>query len=159
MKLKQCKTKPKKHSTCKLLEKTEAACTLINGTVSNYYSFCIIKEHFLLSTTCQYWSIYLLKDLLQVRGKLTESHLLELTQVWTGKQQRGRKYGMQPCVTPQLINVFVRAHTPLSPVEINGKLLTEELIFRVMHYCLQEEKKKPDPQQTILSSVSKNLTC
>lgn len=99
------------------------------------------KEHFLLSTTCQYWSIYLLKDLLQGRGKLRESHLLELTQVWTGKQQRGRKYGMQLCVTPQL-NVFVRAHAPLSQVEINGKLLTEELIFRVLHDCLQEEKEQ-----------------
>lgn len=31
------------------------------------------KEHFLISITNQYWSIYILKDLLQGRGKLTES--------------------------------------------------------------------------------------
>lgn len=42
------------------------------------------KEHFMLSTMSQYWTIYLLKDLLQVTGKL--GHLLALTQVWRGKQ-------------------------------------------------------------------------
>lgn len=54
---------------------------VITGTVTTtFYQ----KEHFLLSTISQYWTVYLLKDLLQVKGKL--GHLLALTQVWRGKQ-------------------------------------------------------------------------
>lgn len=83
MKPNECKIKPRKHSACKFLEKNKkqhAWRSLAQQLTTTFDQ----KEHFLLSTMSQYWTVYLLKDLLQVKGKL--GHLLALTQVWTGKQ-------------------------------------------------------------------------
>lgn len=89
------------------------------------------------------------------------SHLLELTQVWRGKQQRGSKYGMQLSVTPKVKQMSVRAYLPLSQVEIKGYCQWEVAYRRInfqSHAVLPSGGKGTDPQQRLLSSVSKNLT-